>query len=158
MHWLEEQLASLRSQIDDFERLRKTHSLWALEEHQGDGQQLGALESSAALTTRARRGLSLRFAELSEAICRRPGLSTCVVSHEGLPLSFAGFSEPIEALSALSQDCQVLGRQAKRRSQMGQSQQMVIISGESKLALFFIGPFVLSILSPKEIQLAQVLS
>jgi predicted regulator of Ras-like GTPase activity (Roadblock/LC7/MglB family) len=97
-------------------------------------------------------------AELAAATARREGVTACFVCHDGLLIETAGCAVSFEALSAMTQQWMVAGTEAAATLGLGQVQQMVIVGGEHKLALFVIGPLAVGILSPSQVVLSRVLA
>ena len=105
-----------------------------------------------------RRPFLTAAAELTAATVRHEGVTACFVCHDGLLVETAGRAVDFEALSALTQQWLVAGKEAAATLALGRVQQMVIVGDEHKLALFVIGPLAVGILSPSEVVLSRVLA
>jgi predicted regulator of Ras-like GTPase activity (Roadblock/LC7/MglB family) len=96
--------------------------------------------------------------ELATATVRRDGVTACFVCHDGLLIETAGRAVDFEALSAMTQQWMVAGKEAAATLALGKVQQMVIVGAEHKLALFVIGQLAVGILSPSAVVLSRVLA
>jgi predicted regulator of Ras-like GTPase activity (Roadblock/LC7/MglB family) len=97
-------------------------------------------------------------ADVAAAAVRRPGVTACFVCHDGLMIETAGSAVDFEALSAMTQQWMVAGKEAASTLALGAVRQMVIVGAEHKLALFVIGQLAVGILSPSEVVLSRVLA
>jgi predicted regulator of Ras-like GTPase activity (Roadblock/LC7/MglB family) len=96
--------------------------------------------------------------EIAGAVVSRDGVTACFVCHDGLLVETAGRAPDFEALSAMTQSWMMMGKEAALTLALGRVQQMVIVGGDHKLALFLIGPLAVGILSPSTVNLAKTLS
>jgi predicted regulator of Ras-like GTPase activity (Roadblock/LC7/MglB family) len=105
-----------------------------------------------------RRQLMDAAADVAAAAVRRQGVTACFVCHDGLMIETAGSPVDFEALSAMTQQWMVAGKEAASTLALGAVRQMVIVGAEHKLALFVIGQLAVGILSPSEVVLSRVLA
>jgi predicted regulator of Ras-like GTPase activity (Roadblock/LC7/MglB family) len=105
-----------------------------------------------------RRQLIEAAGEVAAAAVRRDGVTACFVCHDGLMIETAGRAVDFEALSAMTQQWMVAGKEAAATLALGKVQQMVIVGDEHKLALFVIGQLAVGILSPSAVVLSRVLA
>jgi predicted regulator of Ras-like GTPase activity (Roadblock/LC7/MglB family) len=129
MHWLEEQVA-----------------------------RLTALAEAHARNERARAEFMTAVREVAGEVAGRDGVTACFVCHDGLLIDTAGRAPDFEALSAMTQSWMVAGKEAATTLALGRVQQMVLVGGDHKLALFVIGQLAVGILSPSTVNLAKTLS
>lgn len=134
MHWLESQV----------ERL---DGLAAAQQRPGDADGKAA-----------RRAFLDAVEEVAAAVVRRPGVTACFVCHDGLLIETAGRAPDFEALSAMTQQWMVAGKEAALTLSLGKVRQMVIVGHEHKLALFVIGQLAVGILSPSTVLLGRALA
>jgi predicted regulator of Ras-like GTPase activity (Roadblock/LC7/MglB family) len=119
---------------------------------------LAARQQPRGPLDKPRREFVEAVAELAAATVRRDGVTACFVCHDGLLIETAGRPVDFEALSAMTQQWMVAGKEAAATLALGQVQQMVIVGAEHKLALFVIGPLAVGILSPSTVMLSRVLA
>src|SRR4029079_267526 len=72
---------------------------------------------------------------LVDEVVSRPGVTACVVCHDGLNVHAQGASEDLEAVSAMVQLSAAASGHAAARLRLGSLRQMVIVGLDQKLAL-----------------------
>ncbi|RLB47698.1 MAG: hypothetical protein DRJ42_24860 [Deltaproteobacteria bacterium] len=170
MHWLEGKLGEVRDLLDRFqdERYRDasakleapTDRMSAVAEGTGSeaGRLVDAIDSSSSKSSAARRKFQEAMEGVAEGVCARPGITACVVAHEGLVVSQAGSEDVDEALAAMTQVCWDTADASSTNLELGEPRQMLITGKDRKIALFFVGQMVVCILSPADTVLAEALS
>lgn len=86
------------------------------------------------------------------------GITACAAYHEGLVLANSGQTAQIDALGALIQESIGVARRGAKLLSLGDIQQIVIVGTTHKVAMLSVGPIVLCISSPKDVNLAAALS
>ncbi len=86
------------------------------------------------------------------------GVSACAAYHEGLILASSGQMSNIDALGAMIQESVGVARKGSVMLSLGDIQQIVVVGAANKVAMLSVGPIILCIASPKDINLASALS
>lgn len=144
MHWFKSQIAAL-------DQLAAAYL---------SAQQHSAADIvSVSEDIRVKRG---RFIDAVQALVNKiikvKGITACAAYHEGLILASSGQMSNIDALGATIQESVGVARNGSGMLSLGDIQQIVIIGAANKVAMLSVGPIILCIVSPKEINLASALS
>jgi len=102
----------------------------------------------------ARRGFIDHVSELVDDIANRDGVTAAFASYEGLLVAASGISSDFEALAAMAQASLVPAYHSAGVLELGDLRQLVIVGDSQKLALVWIGPVTVGIVSPSEVNLA----
>ena len=144
MHWLESQLAELNRLADAYVSARR---------------QSSADIVNISETTRLKRS---QFIDAVQALVNNvgkiKGISACAAYHDGLILAQSDKAPNMEAFGALVQDSIRTAQQGAEELDLGAIEQIVIVGTSNKVAMLSVGPLILSISSPKHINLALALS
>ena len=144
MHWLESQLTALDRLAADYLLAR---------------QQTAENIVSVSEDIRSKRS---RFIEalqgLVDEVIKVKGITACAAYHEGLVVASSGRMPNIDALGAMIQEVVDVARKGSAVLSLGDIQQIVIVGSSDKVAMLSVGPIVLCIVSPVEVNLASVLS
>ncbi|MGZ4960672.1 MAG: roadblock/LC7 domain-containing protein [Methylomonas sp.] len=144
MHWFESQVAAL-------DRLAAVYVLAQ--------QQSAADIVSVSEDIRIKRGQFIdAVQELVSNIIKVKGVSACAAYHEGLILASSGQVPHSDALGAMIQESVGVARNGSGMLSLGDIQQIVIVGAANKVAMLSVGPIMLCIVSPKNINLASTLS
>lgn len=143
MHWMAQQL----------ERLNALAQRHAQMKSQDVARTAGGMSVDDA-----RRELIGALAGAATEIQRRPGVTACFVSHDGLIFEQAGDAPSFEALAALAQSCVELARTATASHMLGEIRQMVLVGSDAKLALFSLGSITVGIRCAVDTNLARALA
>lgn len=95
---------------------------------------------------------------LVDSVVKLPEISGCVAGHDGFILAKAGSVPDSDALGVVIQESMAIAQRSNKLLDLGAIQQIVIVGGNNKIAMISVGQVTLSILSPKQINLAEVLS
>ncbi|QPK65176.1 roadblock/LC7 domain-containing protein [Methylomonas sp. LL1] len=144
MHWLESQLAELNRLADAYVLARRQSSADII---------------NISETTRLKRS---QFIDAVQALVNNvgkiKGISACAAYHDGLILAQSDKAPNMEAFGALVQDSIRTAQQGAEELDLGAIEQIVIVGTSNKVAMLSVGPLILSISSPKHINLALALS
>ena len=144
MHWFESQLSSLDQ----------------LAEAYRSSQQLSANDIvDVSEEMRSKRSEFIHALQaLVKKVIRIKGITACAAYHDGLVLAHSGKTPNIDALGAMIQESAVVAQKGSAILGLGDIQQIVIVGAINKVAMLCVGPITLCILSPKDTNLADVLS
>ncbi|PPD33576.1 MAG: hypothetical protein CTY19_07460 [Methylomonas sp.] len=144
MHWFESQLAELNQLAEDYLQ----------------SQQLpGANIVNASETIRNKRKQFMEAVQnLVDKVGKIKGISACAAYHDGLILAQSQNMPAIDAFGATVQDSVRAAQQGAAMLGLGDIEQIVIVGATNKVAMLNVGPLVLCISSPKQINLAAALS
>lgn len=106
---------------------------------------------------RSREAFLAATRSLVAGISERRGVTACFVSHDGLLADYGGKAPDFEALAAVAQKCQAVGREAGASLSLGGVRQMVVVGDEHKLAMLLVGQLVIGILCPVDTSLGELL-
>ena len=95
---------------------------------------------------------------LVDKVIKIKGVGACAAYHDGLILAQAAQSPDIDAFGAVVQESIRAAQQGGSSLRLGDIQQIVIVGAINKLAMLSVGPIILCISCPKDINLASVLS
>ncbi|WKJ91674.1 roadblock/LC7 domain-containing protein [Methylomonas montana] len=144
MHWFESQLAEL-------DRLA--------EEYLAAQRQPGADIVNVSEATRLKRAKFIdAVQELVDQVVKVNGIGACAAYHDGLILARSADTPNIDAFGAIIQETIRAAQQGKISLGLGDIEQIVIVGADNKLAMLSVGPIILCISSPKDVNLASVLS
>ena len=144
MHWFESQLAELNKLAEDYLKPQ---------------QQANTDIVNVSETTRNKRNLFISAVQnLVDKVGKIKGISGCAAYHDGLILAQSQQMPAIDALGATLQDSVRAARQGAAMLNLGEIEQIVIVGAANKVAMLSVGPLVLCISSPKQINLAAALS
>lgn len=144
MHWFESQLAELNKLADDYLQSQ---------------QQPSANIVNASETIRSKRKQFMTAVQnLVDTVGKIKGISACAAYHDGLILAQSQNMPAIDAFGATVQDSVRAARQGGAMLGLGDIEQIVIVGATNKVAMLNVGPLVLCISSPKQINLAVALS
>lgn len=143
MHWFESQLAALDQLASDY-----------LSARQAAGNNIVSMSEAI----RIKRG---RFTDavqrLVDSVIKVAGVTGCAAYHDGLILANAGALPNTDALGAMIQESLNAANLSSSALRLGDIQQIVIVGDSNKIALLSVGPIVLCITSPKDVNLALAL-
>ena len=144
MHWFESQLAEL-------DRLA--------EEYLAAQEQAADDIVNVSERTRLKR---VQFVDAIQALVDKvskiPGISACAAYHDGLILAQSAQAANMDAFGAIIQETIRAAQRGSASLGLGEIQQIVIVGVDNKLAMLSVGPIILCISSPSEINLTAVLS
>lgn len=92
---------------------------------------------------------------LVDEIAQREGITAAFASFEGLLVAASGIATDFEAMAAMAQASLVPAYHSAGVLELGELRQLVLVGDRQKLALVWIGPVVLGIVSPSEVSLAE---
>jgi len=141
MHWLDSQLKTLYQLAEAYEQCRVNNSDDYVEE-----------------IRQSRTAFIDKVQSLVDSVVKQPNISGCVAGHEGLILAKAGLVSDSDALGAMIQESMSIAQRSKELLDLGSIQQIVIVGENNKVAMISVGQLTLSILSPKNTNLAKSLS
>lgn len=144
MHWLKSQITALDQLAADYLSAQ---------------QQPEADIVSVSEDVRIKRSQFVDAVQvLVNKVNKVKGIVACAAYHEGLVLASSGQVPNVDALGAMIQESIGVARSGSGMLSLGDIQQLVIIGAANKVAMLSVGPIVLCIVSPKEINLASALS
>jgi len=144
MHWFESQLLSL----DQLAEVYRTSQQPSANDIVGVSEEMRLKRSQFINAVQ----------ELVNKVIRIKGITACAAYHEGLILAHSGKTPNIDALGAMIQESIGVAQQGTEILGLGDIQQIVIVGAINKVAMLGVGPITLCILSPKDTNLAHVLS
>lgn len=144
MHWFESQLAELNKLAEDY-----------LQSQQRPGNNL--VNASEALRHKRNQFITA-VQNLVDKVGKIKGISACAAYHDGLILAQSQDMPAIDAFGATVQDSVRSAQQGAAMLGLGDIEQIVIVGASQKVAMLNVGPLVLCISSPKQINLAAALS
>lgn len=143
MHWFQTQLAELSRLADEY----------ALTQQQ-----------SASNIVNVSEKMRLKRAEFIDAlqvlvdqVGKIKGISSCAAYHDGLILAQSAPIASTDAFGATVQENARAARQGAALLGLGDVEQIVIVGAQNKVAMLNIGPLILCISCPKDINLAAAL-
>lgn len=95
---------------------------------------------------------------LVDKIGKIKGISACAAYHDGLILAQSAQLAAIDAFGATLQESARAAQQGAALLGLGELEQLVIVGAKNKVAMLSIGPLMLCISSPKDINLALALN
>lgn len=144
MHWFESQLASLDQ---------------LAEAYRSSQQQSATDIVNVSEEIRLKRSQFIDAVQvLVNKVIKVKSVTACAAYHDGLILAHSGKTPNIDALGAMIQESLGVAEQGTSILSLGDIQQIVIVGAINKVAMLGIGPITLCILSPKDTNLASVLS
>lgn len=144
MHWFESQLAELNTLAEDY-----------LQSQQQPSPNI--INASEALRHK-RNQFTTAVQNLVDKVGKIKGISACAAYHDGLILAQSQDMPAIDAFGATVQDSVRSAQQGAAMLGLGDIEQIVIVGASQKVAMLNVGPLVLCISSPKQINLATALS
>ena len=144
MHWFESQLSSLDQLAEAY---RSSH------------QQSSTDIVNVSEKIRLKRSQFIDALQvLVNKVIKVKGITACAAYHDGLILAHSGKTPNIDALGVMIQESIGVAQQGAAILSLGDIQQVVIVGAINKVAMLGVGPITLCILSPKDTNLAYVLS
>jgi predicted regulator of Ras-like GTPase activity (Roadblock/LC7/MglB family) len=144
MHWFESQLSSLDQLAEAYRSSQQPSSNDIVD---------------VSEEMRLKRSQFIHAVQaLVNRVIRIKGITACAAYHDGLILAHSGKTPNIDALGAMIQESTGVAQQSKAILGLGEIQQIVIVGAINKVAMLGVGPITLCILSPKDTNLAYVLS
>lgn len=144
MHWFQTQLAELSRLAD---------------EYAASQQQSAANIINLSEKMRVKRA---EFIDAVQALVDKvgaiKGISACAAYHDGLILAQSAQLAAIDAFGATVQESARAAQQGATLLGLGELEQIVVVGAKNKVAMLSVGPLMLCISSPKEINLATVLN
>lgn len=101
-----------------------------------------------------RRAFIEHVGELVDEIARREGVTAAFASYEGLLVAASGIATDFEAMAAMAQASLVPAWRSADVLELGDLRQMLLVGEQQKLALIWVGPVTLGIVSASEVSLA----
>lgn len=142
MHWLESEINKLGRLQQDYQEIR---------------DPAGSTTVPRGQEREARTGFLERVSEFVEEVAARPGISGCLSSVEGLVVAQAGSLSDFDAVAAITQECLASAEKCEEAVPLGPLQQFLVIGSESKLAVMYLKPVAICIVSPVETPLSSTL-
>ncbi len=144
MHWFETQLAALDRLAADYISAQR----------QSGGDIVNVSES-----VRTKRAAFIDAVQaLVDKVVKIKGISACAAYHDGLILAQSAEVPHIDAFGAVIQETIRAAQHGQVSLSLGAIEQIVIVGADHKLAMLSVGPVILCIYSPKQVNLASVLS
>lgn len=131
--------------------------LQVLAEHHASEKTNAAGRARSEAEHMAREEFLAATRALVSGISERRGVTACFVAHDGLIAETGGRAPDFEALAAVAQKCQAVGREAGASLSLGGVRQMVVVGADHKLAMLLVGQLVIGILCPVDTQLGELL-
>ncbi len=141
MHWFNSQLQTLYKLAEAYDTCRTKEADEDVEE-----------------IRQARIAFVNNVQSLVDSVVKLPIISGCVAGHDGFIMAKAGSVSDSDALGALIQESMVIAERSKNLLDLGEIQQIVIVGENNKIAMISVGQVTLCILSPKQSNLAELLS
>lgn len=144
MHWFESQLAELDRLAEDYVAAQ--------------GQPADDIVNISARTRLKRAQFVDAVQVLVDKVSKIEGISACAAYHDGLILAQSADASNMDAFGAIIQETIRAAQQGRASLSLGDIQQIVIVGADNKLAMLSVGPIILCISSPSDINLTSVLS
>lgn len=143
MHWLESQLTALKKLADKY----------LVSQQQTDTD---IVNSSADM--RQKRSQFIQAVQtLVDNVGKVKGITACAAFHDGLILAQSKQAFNIDAFGASVQESLRAAQQGAEMLSLGEVEQIVIVGAINKVAMLSVGPLILCISCPKQINLASAL-
>lgn len=144
MHWFESQLAELDRLAEEYVAAQ--------------GQPADDIVNISARTRLKRAQFVDAVQALVDKVSKIEGISACAAYHDGLILAQSADASNRDAFGAIIQETIRAAQQGRTSLGLGDIQQIVIVGADNKLAMLSVGPIILCISSPSDINLTSVLS
>lgn len=143
MHWLESQLTALKQLADTY----------VVSQQQSEAD---IVNSSADM--RQKRSQFIQAVQtLVDNVSKVKGITACAAFHDGLILANSKQTHNIDAFGACAQESLHAAQLGAEMLSLGNVEQIVIVGTINKVAMLSVGPLILCISCPKQINLASAL-